>query len=511
MRTTQKMVFEGAGIQMMTMLLVLVCLLTAGEAQALLTASGNGQAIRVLQHQSQVIEASWRVSRVAVTNPQIADVQVLTPTQVLVQGLRLGTTDLILWNEDETQVMQRPVRVEMDAESLQATLSSMFPMSELRLTQSGGSVIVQGRHRNAVHAQQLREFLDRNEIVYVDLTELAGVQQVELQVRAAEVSKLALRTLGINWLHAGSDFINGVRPGGSLGEILFDEGRIESYTLGDQITAFGEITSADLLFFLDALEENQYLRMLATPTLTALSGEEASFLAGGEYPIPVPQSGSGGFTTITIEYKEYGVRLAFRPTVLGDNLIRLFVAPEVSELTNTGSVVVEGFAIPALLTRRAETTLELRSGQSFAMAGLIKQNNDAIRQSIPLLGDLPVIGPLFRSVSYQKGESELLILVTVNLVNPLNIDLDEAPLPGVAHEAPNDWELYIEGRTEGGRPGKLNELDAQWLRDLGLDRLNGPGAWDPYYEQNVPPAEGYKTGGPFGLNVESVFGGAHPA
>ncbi len=510
MRATEKVVL-GARIQALAAVLACVVLLAGGEASAVLTAAaGNNQAITIVHGQSQVFEAPWRVARVAVTDPEIANVQVLTPSQVLIQGLSLGTTDLILWNEDETQITQRPVRVVLDAENFQSTLSSLFPTSDLNVIQSGGTIVVRGRHRNAIHVQQLREYLDRNEVPYIDLTELAGVQQVELQVRMAEVNKSALRSLGVDWTVAGTDFITGIAPGGALSsELTWSPGSINSYELGSRVTAFGQITSADLVFFLDALEENQYLQMLATPTLTALSGEEARFLAGGEYPIPVVQSGTSD--AITIEYKQYGVQLAFRPTVLGDNVIKLFVAPEVSEITNVGSVTLNAITIPALVTRRAETTMELRSGQSFAMAGLLKQNVDAIHQSIPLLGDLPVIGPLFRSVSYQKGETELLILVTVNLVDPLNIDPDEAPLPGVAHEAPDDWELYIEGRTEGDRPGKLNELDAQWLRDLGLDRLNGPGAWDPYYEQNVPPAEGYKTGGPFGWNVESVFGGAHPA
>ena len=451
-------------------------------------APADAQDVVILHRQSQILQTPWKVARVAITDPDIADVQVLTPDQILIQGLSIGTTDIILWNEDETQVLQKKVSVVLDVDAFQATMGDMFPTSELAVSQSGESLIIKGHHRNAIHVQQLHEFLDKAEVSYIDLSDLAGVQQVELQVRVAEVSKSGLRSLGIHWLQAGSDFVSGVRPGGSLlDEATWRPGGISTYELGSSVTAFGHVPSADLVFFLDALEENQYLRLLANPTLVALNGEEASFLAGGEYPIPVVQSG-GSNNSITITYKEYGVRLTFRPTVLGNNTIRLYTAPEVSEITSVGSVTVEGFNVPALLTRKAETTIELKSGQSFAMAGLLKNNVTSEDQSIPLLGDLPVLGPLFRSVSYQQGETELMILVTANLVEPLNIDPKTAPLPGMLHEAPNDWELYIDGQLESDEPAKLDSVDAEWLKKLGLDQLNGPGAWESY-ENPAPVSE----------------------
>lgn len=230
--------------------------------------------------------------------------------------------------------------------------------------------------------------------------------------------------------------------------------------------------------FIEALAENQYLRVLANPTLVALSGEEASFLAGGEFPIPVVQ-GTGGNTSVTIEYREYGVRLSFKPTVLGDGTIRLYVAPEVSDLTDVGSVSISGFTVKALRTRKAETTLELKSGQTFAMAGLIKRNDDAITSRLPGLGELPVIGPLFRSIRYTSGETELIVLVTASLVEPMNL-AEVPPLPGFLHEEPNDWEFYLEGRIEGKEPAKIYPADADWLREIGIDQLFGPGAWDRY-------------------------------
>lgn len=463
---------------MMLAVCVMLCGLLASSAQAVIAATDGEQVIEILQRQSQVIQTPWRVVRVAVTDPVIADVKVLTPDQILVQGLTVGTTDIIMWSEDETQVSQKTVKVVMDLETMGKTVRSFLPTSRIRLEQSDKMLLVQGTHRDTTSALQLAEYLEKTKIDYVDMTEVAGVQQVQLQIRVAEVSKTGMRQLGIEWLQAGEDFISGISPGGQLArDLTFTPGNIESYEVGSSVTAFGEIIDADLVFFLEALDENQYLRVLASPTLIALNGEEASFLAGGEYPIPVPQSGAGsGGTAITIEYKEYGVRLNFRPTVLGDGTIRLHTAPEVSELTTVGSVIINDFVVPALLTRRAETTIELKSGQSFAMAGLLSDSSNAINSSIPGLGSLPILGPLFRSVQYQKRETELVILVTANLVEPMDIDLAAAPMPGYLHTSPSDWDLYINGKLHG-EPAKLDDIDARWLKDLGIDQLNGPGGW----------------------------------
>jgi pilus assembly protein CpaC len=255
------------------------------------------------------------------------------------------------------------------------------------------------------------------------------------------------------------------------------------------ITIFGGIPSLDFEVFLQALAENRYLRILANPTLVALSGETASFLAGGEYPIPIPQSGAGtgGQPTITIQYREYGVRLLFRPIVLGDGAIRLTVSPEVSELTTINAIEIGGVSVPSLLTRKMETTLELKSGQTFAMAGLIKNKVEAINSRIPGLGDLPILGPLFRSVRYAEDETELVVLVTASLVEPMSLAA-MPPLPGFLHVEPNDWELYLEGRIEGKAPVKINPTDATWLKQIGLDRLVGPGAWESY-GQAIPSSQ----------------------
>jgi pilus assembly protein CpaC len=464
--------------------------------------SANTEVMTILHQQSKILETPWKAVRVAVTDPKIADVQVLTPEQILIQGLSMGTTDIIVWSEDEKKILQKKVEVVLDVDKIQATLERLFPTSDLALMQSHGDLIVSGHHRNARHAQQLQEFLAKTGISFMDMTDVAGVQQVQLQVRIAEVSKTGIKSLGANWFVGGSTFYGGVRTGSSSGGVSMPslgagpEGGspVDSVahvlsneiSIPGSITVFGGFPSADLAFFLEALAENQYLRLLANPTLVALNGKEASFLAGGEYPIPVVQSGLSN--SITIEYREYGVRLSFRPEVLGDNTIRLHTRPEVSELTNVGAVLIGGQYVPALLTRKAETTIEMQSGQSFAMAGLLKQSEEAINSGVPGLKDLPVLGSLFRSVRYQQGETELVVLVTANLVEPLNIDPKTAAMPGLLHSKPNDWELYLEGRLEGKEPAKVDEVDAEWLKELGLDHLNGPGAWDAYGKE-VPNSE----------------------
>jgi pilus assembly protein CpaC len=322
-----------------------------------------------------------------------------------------------------------------------------------------------------------------------------------LKVRVAEVNRVAIKNMGVNILKAGEDFFGVSMPGPSSGGApnQFPIGPVGQANANNIPFAFGEgsvspfntlilgFPNADLEFFVEALAENQYMNVLAEPTLVSLSGQQADFLAGGEFPIPVVQGTStGGGTSISIEYKEFGIRLAFTPTVLGNGKIRLHVAPEVSELSDIGSVEIQGFRVPSILTRRADTVLEMNSGQTFSMAGLLSQSVTGRNSRTPFLGDLPVLGSLFRSVSYQRGETELVVLVTPTLVEPLN-HVARRPLPGDLHESPNDWELFGRGYLEGGSrdPDKVSNESV----DLGkLEELQGPGAWATYY-QSEPAGE----------------------
>jgi len=441
--------------------------------------------------QSVIVNAPWNVARVSITDPETADVQVLTPRQVLVIGKKLGATDMILWSDND-QVWHRRISVLVDLSFVQNELDRIFPDCSITVMQAQDVAIINGTFRRADQAAELRSTLDSFNIKYVDRTSLAGVQQVAIKVRVAEVSRRAIRALGVNAVMTGDDAFGGLTigpdSGGPLNPVSIGVPSgvpaashipfsfVEELGVASGITMFGGFPGADLELFLQALAENQYLRVLAEPTLVALSGEEATFLAGGEFPIPIVQgSAAGSGTTITIEYKEFGVRLRFVPVVLGDGMIRMRVEPEVSDLSDLGGIEIEGFSIPTVLTRRASTTLEMGSGQSFAMAGLLNQSTNARNSRVPVLGDLPVLGPLFRSVRYSKGETELVVLVTASLAEPSSAN-QANPVPGDLHRMPGDWDLFINGKLEGPI-STLSPEEAEWLKELGLDELQGPGAW----------------------------------
>lgn len=469
--------------------------------------------VTIIAGQSKVIRAPWPTIRVALTDPKVANVQILTPTQVLLQGTKAGATDLIMWNEKETEIWQARISVTLDVAAYQQKVYELFPQSQLEVDQSGDVLVIKGLMRSAAETEQLHNLLDTSEIKYVDMTSVAGIQQVQIQVRVAEVSRKAIRALGVNAMWRDEDYFAALRPGSDAGGALIptigfaptggatvfnplDFTTAAQLEIPSAISAMVGIPAADLEVFVQALAENQYLRLLANPQLVALSGEEASFLAGGEFPVPV-QQGSGNSVALTIEYKKYGIWLSFKPTVLGDGTIRLHVVPEVSELSSVDSVTIQGSVIPSLITRRTETTIELKSGQTFAMAGLIKRNVKAVKSRLPGVGDLPVIGPLFGSIRYENGETELVVLVTVNLVEPMNI-VGTPPLPGFLHEEPNDWDIYLGGQIDSDKLAKISPADAEWLRKAGIDKLLGPGAWESYDDSvirsqaEIVPIESYE-------------------
>jgi pilus assembly protein CpaC len=486
--------------------LSVLCVLSGGAFQ---TARGadtepTEEVVKVNVGQSRVIRMPWPIKRVVVTDPNIAKVQVLAPKQVLVQGVKMGTTDLILWKDDGT-FEKKYVEVGANLVVLSAQLKDLAPGSTLKLSQSHGVVILDGSIRGAGEALGIKKFFETSGVKFLDRSRVAGVQQVLLHVRVAEVSRTAIRTLGLNLFTGGNDFFGGSTIGSANG------GAIQPMSVGPAagvnaaggvpftfnssvatapgVTLFGGVPSWDMMFFLQALAENQYMRILAEPTLVALNGERANFLAGGEYPIPVVQgSGAGGGTSISIEYRDYGVSLSFQPTVLGDGTIRLYVAPEVSELSEIGAVTIQGFQVPSVVTRRAETTLQMKSGQTFAMAGLLRRTALARNSRIPWFGDIPILGLLGRSVRYVSGETELVVLVTPTLVEPLT---QTPAVPGMTHVAPTDWELYLLGVLEGPvkvKPKAAKE-DLKWLQSIGLQKLKGAGAW-ARHGQGAPHGKG---------------------
>jgi pilus assembly protein CpaC len=458
---------------------------TAGANRAGATTAEPQRVIPMYPGESRLIDAPWPVARVSVANPDVADVDVINPQQLQIIGIAPGVTNFIMWSKDERTWRAR-VEVEPDLSKLQGQLDKLFPRAKLQASQLGDMLVLKGTLAKSEESLQLRQFLEKSKLNHLDLSRVAGSQQVQLKVRIAEVSRTALRSLSSDF--AMSDGLRGIAVNNAASG-TYNPGTFPP-TAGDSIftrtlpggtTIFGTGTAGEYLFeyFIQALAENQYLRLLSEPTLVAYSGEEATFLVGGEVPIPVSEFGDGS-TSISIEYREYGVRLRFRPTVTGEGGIRLVIEPEVSELTDVGSIVVQGTQIPALLTRRISTTLELQTGQTFAMAGLLNQSINARNSRIPWLGDLPILGTLFRSVRYSTDETELVVLVTASLAEPQSIPIEDAPYPGMTHTPPNDWELYIRGSLEGKTPRKIAPVRAQRMEELGLDKLNGPGAWAGY-------------------------------
>ncbi len=309
----------------------------------------------------------------------------------------------------------------------------------------------------------------------INLLRVPGVQQVMLQVQLAEVNRTGLREIGADILRAnpgvGNIFATQMAGATIIGEAAAAAAGVTGTyegAMGSSTQAMGVFPSGDFSVFLRALRRNQLATILAEPNLVAMSGQEASFLAGGEFPVPVPQN-SGGGTTITIEYKQFGIQLDFVPYVLEDETIRLSVRPEASTIDNSLAVQINGYAVPAINTRTASTTVEMRQGQTLGIAGLLNVTLEGSTSRIPLLGDLPYLGPMFSNTSQQRVEKELLILVTPYLVAPMNAD--QVPcLPGQDVEDPNDLEFYLLNRIEG-RTGRDHQSTRNWDDPLGLVRL----------------------------------------
>jgi pilus assembly protein CpaC len=439
------------------------------------------------------VTSEWPVKGVALTDPVVADVQMLTPLLVAVAGKQPGITDLLIWGEGE-QTRTLRVEVTQDMSTMVADLQTLLPGAEIELTGRGATILVTGRLARAEQAPMLHAYFEGREIDWVDGSSVAGGQQVSCQVRLAEVSRNGLRQLGLNILKSGESFFGGSVPGPSSGGPVqpISMGALAGDTaLGNTpfsftstvgvspgVTLFAGFPKADLMYFLQALRENEYMRILAEPNLVAMSGEEARFLAGGEFPIPVVQGGgTSGGTSVTIEYKEFGISLRFKPLVLGDGKIRLRIFSEVSDLSEIGAVEIQGFSVPGIITRNAETTVELHSGQTFALAGLLSSRTQGRVSSIPGLGDLPILGPLFSSSRYSTSETELVLLCTTTLVEPLSVG--EVPtLPGEDHVEPSDWEFFFMGKLESdASDAQPVGPAADWMMKAGLAGLIGPGGW----------------------------------
>jgi pilus assembly protein CpaC len=377
---------------------------------------------------SRVLIPEFDVMRVAVTNPAVADVLVIDPRQLLIDGRSVGTVSLILWGADRRE--QYDVVVEAPPSTLQQQLRTLFPAEDIRVAASEEALVLSGRvssHDISARAVELAQAsASKLKVInWIEGPPGAVSQQVMLQVRFAEVSRNALDELGVQLFASRQDLA--VRT-------TTQQFNAPEFDVSDQrgLLRFGDflnlfyISANGLGFAIRALEQTGQFQTLAEPNLIAYNGQEASFLAGGELPIPIVQ-GVGATSAVSVQYKEFGVRLTFRPTITGD-LIRLRVKPEVSAPDPANGITIGGINLPALSTRRADTEIEVRDGQSFAIAGLLNNRSDLVEDAIPLLSKLPIIGHLFRSHSDRRSRNELLVLITPHLVRPFE-PAEVPPLP----------------------------------------------------------------------------------
>jgi len=418
------------------------------------------QKINLTMGKSLVIETSVSVKRVSVAAPDVADALVLSPQQIYIAAKSPGLTNLTIWDTSDRAYLIYDVEVSPDITRLKEKLHEIMPEEQnIRVISSHDYVTLTGTVSSATNAAQAEAVAESYAPKKVlNMLQVGGVQQVMLEVRVSEISRSLLRSLGVNF--------NSLSSSGKVGlSLLNNLSSVKQSILGDKTLDGLVVPGADALvfdvssrvngifnfvsddtswiFFIDALKENGLVTVLAEPTLLTLSGQTANFLAGGEFPIPVPQ----GFQTVTIEYKPFGVGLAFTPTVLDNGKISMQVAPEVSELDFTTAISLSGFVIPGLSTRRVSTTIELEDGQSFAIAGLLKDDVREVVSKFPVLGEIPVIGALFRSSQFRKNESELIVVVTPHLVKPF--DAAEKTLPTDKYSEPDDFEFYLLGELEG--------------------------------------------------------------
>jgi pilus assembly protein CpaC len=430
----------------------------------------EGEAIRrvvVTVNKSRSFRLDKTFSTALVGSPDIADVLPMTDRSLYVQGKKVGTTNVSVYDQAMMLVGVLDVEVALDERSLQEKIESTTGTRGIRVSSSNGQVVLSGQASDAVAADRalaVAKALSPNGVI--NAMNIAPSQQVLLEVRFLEASRDAGRQLGVNWFGGNASgsrgfntgqggLINGTPTNATPGALTLVQ---TAGTLAGTSTAPFGVALANVInrngasidVLVTALETKGLVRRLAEPNLMALSGDTAQFLAGGEFPVPIAATSANGIVTPTIEFKPFGVRLSFTPVVLAKGIINLRIAPEVSELDFSNAVTISGTTIPSLVTRNATTTVELRDGQSFAIAGLLEANDLRGRSQVPWIGSVPVLGALFSSNSYLKHETDLVIIVTPHLVQPaapgqrLATPLDER-LPS------DDVDFFLMGRMEEGK------------------------------------------------------------
>ncbi|HXI57586.1 MAG TPA: type II and III secretion system protein family protein [Polyangia bacterium] len=420
---------------------------------------GAAKALALEVGQNRLLILSEAVGRVSVADTKVADLKVVTPTQLLMTARGVGSTDLTLWNKhDEPLVLALAVTRNLDG--LRRQLKDLFPDEHIMVSAAGDLVVLSGEASDVRVPERAAEVAQLHAEKVANLIRVAGNQQVQLEVKFAEVSRKGLREMGLNIFHkdAGGRYVGGVASAGTAaGSFLSIPGTggnlpaVQPPNAGSAFSLFfSGLPSFPFSAMLTLLESSGLAKVLAEPTLVAMSGQEAKFLAGGEFPIPV----STGLGAVSVQWKKFGIILNFIPTVIGAGMLHLKLQTEVSDVDPSRSVNVGGFSIPGLISRQSETTVRLSDGQSFAIAGLLSNKVRSQIDKIPLLGDIPILGALFRSVDYQRDESELLVVITARLTKPL-APHEVPPLPTDDElNDPNDFELFLLGSD--GRDTRVN-------------------------------------------------------
>ncbi|UCC24014.1 MAG: pilus assembly protein N-terminal domain-containing protein [Gemmatimonadales bacterium] len=379
--------------------------------------------VSLAQGTSAVLVSPVSFSRVSMANPDVAEAVVMSPNEVLINGRNLGTTTFVVW--DTTGVRRiYGVEVTADAGALDRRLQTLFPTEDIEVTAQGGTLMLSGAVSSAFVARRALELAEGTGAVLIDNLQTPAPSQIRLQVRFAEVSRTALKALG-------NQLIDVLNP-----QDLSTDGDWRAETDSDGEVQLSLINSnAHLRAIIKALSETGDFKSLAEPTLLALDGETASFLAGGEFPFPTVQ-GAQNSNAVSIEWREFGVRLNFTPNVTNIGNIRLAIAPEVSTLDFAGGLTISGFQLPSILSRRAETRVELREGQHLAIAGLLDRSLQESIRKLPILGDIPILGSLFRTTDERQQVTELLVIVSPSIVVPSD-NLPEMP---TGDPASWDWD-----------------------------------------------------------------------
>lgn len=401
-------------------------------------------------HSSRIITIGQKIPQAQVNNPEILDLTPLSPTQVQVSAKTTGVTQINLWGEDQ-KVYTIDVIVYGDASELKMMLKAQFPKAALTVTPVGNSVLISGYVDKAVYIDRIIRIAEEYYPKVINNMTVGGVQTVLLHVKVMEVSRTKLRHLGFDWakMTGGNTVVSGVS--GLVSDYLPDKvvgpygGGMANRLASPSTFGFNVINGSSGFFgVLNALRQDNLMKITAEPTLVAESGRAASFNSGGEIPVPTPQS----LGTLSIDWKTYGTRVDFVPIVLGNGKIRLEVRPYISELDYSNSITISGSTMPGIRSRTADTAVEMMAGQTLAIAGLVQSRTESYNHGLPWISELPYLGAAFRNVENTTNEVESLIMVTPELVDAM--DANEVPQcgPGMSTTDPTDWELFMKGHLE---------------------------------------------------------------